>query len=38
MFQEEYENRTEAMKREKFLKKQKNKNFYNKLCGISSVS
>jgi putative endonuclease len=35
---EEYGTRREAMRREKFLKKQKNKAFYKKLCGmISSV-
>ena len=29
---EEFGSRTEAIKRENFLKKQKNKNFYKKLC------
>jgi len=28
---EKYENKTEALKRERFLKKQKNKEFYSKL-------
>jgi putative endonuclease len=29
-----YSNRTEAIKREKFLKKQKNRNFYKRLCKL----
>ena len=31
VYREEYVNKGEALKREKFLKKQRNRNFYNKL-------
>ena len=31
VYREEYENRSEAIKREKFLKAQRNKNFYQRL-------
>jgi putative endonuclease len=31
VYNEEYQDKTEAIKREKFLKKQKNKEFYTKL-------
>jgi len=34
-YYEEFNSRGEAMKREKFLKKQKCKEFYNKLIGSS---
>lgn len=37
VYDEIFPSRGEAMKREKFLKKQKNKNFYKKLCKINSV-
>jgi putative endonuclease len=32
VYKEKYKTRSKAMKREKFLKAQKNKNFYKKLC------
>ncbi len=34
VYEEKFNNRIDAIKREKFLKKQKNKNFYRKLCGL----
>jgi putative endonuclease len=34
-YYEEFESRSEAMKREKYLKKQKSKEFYNKLINTS---
>ena len=34
VYKEEFSDRTNAIKREKFLKKQKNKSFYKKLCSI----
>jgi len=37
VYEEEFCNRKEAMLREKFLKKQKNKKFYNRLCNINLV-
>jgi len=33
IYYEEFDSKNEAIKREKFLKKQKNKNFYLKLAG-----
>ena len=36
IYKEEFNNRREAIIREKFLKKQKNKNFYKKLSEFSS--
>ncbi len=33
-YYEEYNSRTEAIKREKFLKRQKNKTFYKRFCGL----
>ena len=34
IYKEEFENRSDAMNREKFLKKQKSKDFYKKLAGL----
>lgn len=34
VYEEIFPNQTEALKRERFLKRQKNKNFYKKLCNI----
>ena len=34
VYKEEFISRTEAKKRENFLKKQKNKEFYKKLCNL----
>jgi len=34
VYKESFETRKEAMQRERFLKKQRNKNFYKKLCSI----
>jgi putative endonuclease len=34
LYSEIFDSRAEAMKREKFLKKQKSKVFYRKLCGL----
>ena len=34
VFKEEYFSRSDAMQREKFLKKQKNKAFYRKIAGL----
>lgn len=33
-YHEEYKSRSEAIKRERFFKKQKNKVFYKKLCSL----
>ena len=38
VYYEKYNNRSTAMKRERFLKKQKNKNFYKKLCKTKKIS
>ena len=38
VYTEEFETRTEAIKRERFLKKQRNRNFYNKLISNWSGS
>ena len=35
---EQCNTRSDAMNREKFLKRQKNKNFYKKLCNISNLA
>ena len=35
VYQEELSDRTTVLKRERFLKNQKNKNFYKKLCNIN---
>ena len=35
VYQEELSDRTSVLKRERFLKNQKNKNFYKKLCNIN---
>jgi putative endonuclease len=37
VYKEEFDNRKEAIVRKKFLKKQKNKEFYKKLCNFDSV-
>ncbi|MFN8294791.1 MAG: GIY-YIG nuclease family protein [Chitinophagales bacterium] len=34
VYTEEYDNKLEAIRRERFLKAQKNKSFYKKLCEI----
>ncbi len=35
VYKEEFSDRTSAIKRERFLKRQKNKNFYKRLCSIN---
>jgi len=35
LYKEEFNSRSDAMQRERFLKKQKNKEFYRKLCKIN---
>jgi putative endonuclease len=37
IYQENFGNRSEAMRREKFLKQQKNKNFYKKISNIPTL-
>jgi putative endonuclease len=37
VYKEEFIGRTEARKRENFLKKQKNREFYKKLCNLAQL-
>ena len=38
VYREIFNSRSEAVKRERFLKRQRNKDFYRKLCGIQKTS